>query len=114
MAGLELNLACPDRGRGGLPIGLDVEASELATVTARASTDLPLIVKLTAVAPDLREIARAVAAAGADAISAIGPVPALALGDERRGPRWARRTAGSPGRPSSPSACAPCTRSRRS
>ena len=85
VAGLELNLACPDRGRGALPIGLDVEASELATVTARAATDLPLIVKLTAVAPDLREIARAVAAAGADAISAIGPLPALALDEGRRG-----------------------------
>jgi dihydroorotate dehydrogenase (NAD+) catalytic subunit len=83
-AGLELNLACPDRGRGGLPIGLDVEASELATVAARAATDLPLIVKLTPVAPDLREIARAVAAAGADAISAIGPLPALALAGDRQ------------------------------
>jgi dihydroorotate dehydrogenase (NAD+) catalytic subunit len=83
VAGLELDLACPDRGRGGLPIGLDVEASELATVTARAATDLPLLVKLTPVAPDLREIARAVAAAGADAISAIGPLPALSLDDGR-------------------------------
>jgi dihydroorotate dehydrogenase (NAD+) catalytic subunit len=83
VAGLELNLACPDRGRGGLPIGLDVEASELATVAARAATDLPLIIKLTPVAPDLREIARAVAAAGADAISAIGPLPALAVTRER-------------------------------
>jgi dihydroorotate dehydrogenase (NAD+) catalytic subunit len=83
VAGLELNLACPDRGRGGMPIGLDVEASELATVTARAATDLPIIVKLTPVAPDLREIARAVVAAGADAISAIGPLPALAVDRER-------------------------------
>ena len=83
VAGLELNLACPDRGRGGMPIGLDVEASELATVTARAVTELPLIVKLTPVAPDLREIARAVVAAGADAISAIGPLPALAVDRER-------------------------------
>ncbi|MFV2063760.1 MAG: hypothetical protein ACC726_09650, partial [Chloroflexota bacterium] len=56
-AGLELNLACPDRSRRGMPIGLDVTASELATVAARAATDLPLIVKLTAVAPDPREIA---------------------------------------------------------
>ena len=84
VAGLELNLACPDRGRGGLPIGLDVEASELATVIARAATDLPLIVKLTPVAPDLREIARAVAAAGADAIGAIGPLPALAVASDRQ------------------------------
>ncbi len=83
VAGIELNLACPDRGRGGLPIGLEAEASELATVSARAATELPLIVKLTPVAPDLREVARAVAAAGADAISVIAPLPALAL-DERR------------------------------
>ena len=87
VAGVELNLACPDRGRGGLPIGCDVEASELATVAARAATDLPLVVKLTPVATDLREIARAVAAAGADAISAIGPLPALAIDAGRGGPR---------------------------
>jgi len=84
VAGLELDLAGPDRGRGGLPIGLDVEASELATVAARAATDLPLIVKLSPVAEDVREIARAVAAAGADAISAIGPLPALAIDEGRR------------------------------
>jgi dihydroorotate dehydrogenase (NAD+) catalytic subunit len=86
VAGLELNLAGPDRSREGRPIGLDVEASELATVTARASTDLPLIVKLSAVAPDVREIARAVAAAGADAISAIAPLPGVALDAARGGP----------------------------
>ena len=82
-SGLELNLACPDRGRHGEPIGLDVPAAETATVAARAVTDLPLIVKLAAGAPDVRIIARAVAAAGADAISAIGPLPALALDGDR-------------------------------
>jgi len=84
IAAIELNLACPDRSRGGEPIGLDVAAAETATVAARAATDLPLIVKLTAVAPDIRVIARAVAAAGADAISAIAALPALAL-DAGRG-----------------------------
>ena len=33
------------RGRGGEPIGLDVDASEVAVVAARAATELPLIVK---------------------------------------------------------------------
>jgi dihydroorotate dehydrogenase (NAD+) catalytic subunit len=86
VAGLELDLGGPDRGRGGLPIGLDVGASELATVAARAATELPLLVKLTPVAPDMREMAQAVAAAGADAISAIGAVPALAIEEGRRRP----------------------------
>ena len=85
-AGLELNLACPDRGRGGEPIGLDVEASEVATVAARAATELPLVVKLSAAAPDVRAIARAVAAAGADAISATSALPALALDREAARP----------------------------
>jgi dihydroorotate dehydrogenase (NAD+) catalytic subunit len=87
IAGLELNLACPDRSRGGEPIGLDVAASETATVAARAATDLPLVVKLTALATDVRAIARAVAAAGADVISATAPVPAFALDAARRGPQ---------------------------
>jgi dihydroorotate dehydrogenase (NAD+) catalytic subunit len=85
IAGVELNLACPDRGRRGEPIGLDVAAAEVATVAARAATDLPLVVKLSASAADVRPIARAVAAAGADVISAIAPLPALALDPEREG-----------------------------
>jgi dihydroorotate dehydrogenase (NAD+) catalytic subunit len=84
VAGLELDLACADRGHGGRPLGLDVEASELATVAARAATELPLIVKLGPLAEDARAIARAVVAAGADAISAIGPLPALVIDDGRR------------------------------
>jgi dihydroorotate dehydrogenase (NAD+) catalytic subunit len=86
VAAIELNLAGPDRGRAGEPIGLDVEASETATVVARAATELPLIVKLTPAAPDVRSIARAVAAAGADVISAISPVRALALARDGHGP----------------------------
>ena len=83
IGGMELNLACPDRSRKGLPIGLDVDATEAATVSARAATDLPLIVKISPAASDIRAIARAAAAAGADAISAIASLPALAI-DERR------------------------------
>lgn len=84
-AGLELDLGAPDRGRGGAPIGLDVAASETATVAARAATDLPLIVRL-APAPDVRPIARAVVAAGADAISVSGATRGLALDEDALGP----------------------------
>lgn len=85
-AGLELDLGAPDRGRGGEPIGLDVGASETATVAARAATDLPLIVKLESSAPDVRAVARAVVAAGADAISLSGGTRALALAASGTGP----------------------------
>lgn len=91
VAGVELDLTAPERardgqrgsgGRGrrsGRAIGLDVETTELAVVAARAATGLPLIVKLPALMADPREIARAAAAAGADALSAIAPLPGLAL-----------------------------------
>lgn len=78
-AGIELDLSAPDRGRSGEPIGLDVESSETATVAARAATDLPLIIKLATAVPDPRAIARAVVAAGADAISVSGSTRGLAL-----------------------------------
>jgi dihydroorotate dehydrogenase (NAD+) catalytic subunit len=85
VAGLELDLAAPGHGRRGRPIGFEPEAAELATVAARAATDLPLVVKLTASAPDVRAVAKAVAAAGADAISATAPIPALALDPAHEG-----------------------------
>lgn len=85
-AGIELDLDYPEGGRSGQPIGHDVEASEIATVAARAATDLPLIVRLSGAAPDVRPIARAVVAAGADAISVSGSTRGLALDHERRRP----------------------------
>jgi dihydroorotate dehydrogenase (NAD+) catalytic subunit len=87
VAAVELDLATPEHGRGGRPIGADPGTAEVACVAARAATELPLIVKLPPLLADVRQVARAVAAAGADAISAIAPVPALALDAERTGPR---------------------------
>jgi dihydroorotate dehydrogenase (NAD+) catalytic subunit len=86
-AGIELDLDGPDRSRRSEPIGLDVEASEVATVAARAATDLPLIAKLSTATPDIRAVARAVVAAGADAISISGSTRALGLDESRAGPQ---------------------------
>ena len=52
----------------------------------RRATDLPLLVKLTPDVADMRAIARAIEAAGADAICAIGPPLGLAIDRERRRP----------------------------
>lgn len=84
VAGIELNLACPDTGRGGLLFGLDADAAARATAAVRHATDLPLIVKLSPGAVDVRTVARAVESAGADALSAINTLAGLAV-DRRRG-----------------------------
>ena len=52
----------------------------------RRATDLPLMVKLSPAATDVRGIAKAIADAGADAISAVNTLPGMALDRHRRKP----------------------------
>lgn len=86
IAGVELNLSCPNRARGGTSFGMDAAASGALVAAVRRATDLPLIAKLTAAAPDGQAVARAVEDEGADAISAINTLPGLAVAADRRGP----------------------------
>ncbi|MGH2467617.1 MAG: dihydroorotate dehydrogenase [Candidatus Limnocylindrales bacterium] len=86
VAGIELNISCPNVGRGGLQFALDPEGAEAVTAAVRRATDLALMVKLSPNASDVRVIARAVEAGGADAISAINTLSGLALDRPRRRP----------------------------
>ncbi len=86
VAAIELNLSCVNGARSGSAFGLDAGATASLVTAVRRATDLPLIAKLTASAPDVRAIARAAEDAGADAISAINTLPGLALDADRRGP----------------------------
>jgi dihydroorotate dehydrogenase (NAD+) catalytic subunit len=79
VAGIELNLACPNLARGGTLFALEADAAGALTGAVRRATDLPLLVKLSPAAPDPRAVARAVADAGADAVSAVNTLPGLAI-----------------------------------
>src|ERR1700724_1166396 len=70
IAGLELNISCPNVS-DGLQFGIDARRAAQLTHAVRAATALPLLVKLTPNVTDIAGIARAVEDAGADAISAI-------------------------------------------
>lgn len=85
IAGLELNLSCGSGRGGGVP-GLDPAGAAAYVSAARLGTDLPIIAKLTAAAPDVRAVARAVEDAGADAIAAVNTLPGMTLAPDRRGP----------------------------
>jgi dihydroorotate dehydrogenase (NAD+) catalytic subunit len=85
VAGVELDLSCPDRHAGGSSFGCSAGAAASAVRAARDETDLPLIAKLPPNAADVRAVALAVVEAGADAISATGRLPAM--GVDRR---WGR------------------------
>jgi dihydroorotate dehydrogenase (NAD+) catalytic subunit len=83
---IELNLSCPN---------VDEAADSAAEIVAscRRATELPLYAKLSAAHPDVAEVARAVAAAGADGLSLVNTLRAVAL-DRRLRPVLARGSGG--------------------
>ncbi len=86
IAGVELNISCPNVGKGGLQFAIDQEAAAAVTRAVRRATELPLIVKLSPNVADIRPIAAAIAGAGADALSAINTLSGMALRADRTGP----------------------------
>ena len=86
VAAIELNISCPNVGRGGLQFAIDESAAAAVTAAVRRATDLPLLVKLSPNVADVRPIARAIAAAGADALTAINTVSGIAVAADRRRP----------------------------
>lgn len=84
IAGIELNISCPNVDMGGIEIGQDVGASARATRAAVRNTDLPVIVKITPNVTDPVSLARACEAEGAAAICAINTVLGLAIDVDRR------------------------------
>jgi dihydroorotate dehydrogenase (NAD+) catalytic subunit len=86
VAGIELNISCPNVGKGGLQFAIDAEAAGAVTAAVRRVTELPLLVKLSPNVADVRPIARAIEAAGADAITAINTLSGIAVGPGRRRP----------------------------
>jgi len=84
---IELNLSCPN---------VDETHENAAAImrTARGSTRKPLYAKLSAAVPDIGELARAVAAAGADGLSLVNTVRGLALDEQTLRPRLERAVGG--------------------
>lgn len=79
VAGLELNVSCPNIKEGGLSFGRSPDAAAEVVAAVRAETRLPLIVKLSPNTADIAAMARAAAGAGADALSAINTLVGLAI-----------------------------------
>jgi len=86
VAGIELNISCPNVGRGGLQFAIDAGAAGEVTAAVRRATDLPLLVKLSPNVADVRPIARAIADAGADALTAINTLSGIAVAPSRAKP----------------------------
>jgi dihydroorotate dehydrogenase (NAD+) catalytic subunit len=94
ISGLELNVSCPNVGRGGMQFGTDRVLAAEVTAAVRDNTTLPLMVKLTPNVTDIVAIAEAVAQAGADAISLINTVTGMSIDVSARRPILARGVGG--------------------
>jgi dihydroorotate dehydrogenase (NAD+) catalytic subunit len=84
---IELNLSCPN---------VDEAADSAAEIVSacRRATALPLYAKLSAAHPDVADVARAVAAAGADGLSLINTLRGMALHPRTHEPVLARGQGG--------------------
>ena len=94
VAGLELNISCPNLDCGGMSFGIDADLASDLVKRVRENTDLPIVVKLSPNVTDITVIARAVEDAGADAISAINTLLGMAINAETRKPELANVTGG--------------------
>jgi dihydroorotate dehydrogenase (NAD+) catalytic subunit len=94
VAGFEINISCPNVEQGGLYFGNDPHAAASVTEAVRGRTKLPVWVKLTPMVTDIGVIARAVEAAGADALCAVNTFVGMSIDLNAHKPRLSFRTGG--------------------
>ena len=94
VSALEVNISCPNVSAGGAEFGVHPESAAKVTASVRAKTSLPMLVKLTPNTGEIVRVAEAVVEAGADAISLINTVRAMAVDIYARKALLGNRTGG--------------------
>ena len=94
VAGLEVNISCPNVVRGGMAWGADAQSTYKIISSIRKATPLPLIAKLTPNVTDIKTIAQAAEEAGADALSLINTLMGMAVDIDSRKPKLANISGG--------------------
>ena len=101
---VEMNVSCPNVKAGGHTFGQDPDVLNEVVSAVRKATKRPLIVKLAPNVPSVVPYVKACEDAGADALSMINTIPAMAIDIERRVPVLANVTGGLSGRGIHPAA----------
>lgn len=94
VAGLEVNISCPNIHAGGFCFGWDARMSADVAKAVREATTLPVIMKLSPGAVDIAEIAAAVAEQGVDAVSLINTLVGMSIDPVTRTSKIANMTGG--------------------
>ena len=91
---IELNISCPNVHGGGMSFGTDCKNAGEVTKAVKKEIKKPLIVKLSPNVTDITEIAKAVEAEGADAVSLINTLMGMRLDIRTKKPVLANVTGG--------------------
>ena len=91
---VEINISCPNVKQGGMAFGTTTAGASQVTKAVRAAFPGMVIVKLSPNVTDVTEIARAVEAEGADAVSLINTLMGMAIDVERMRPCLSTVTGG--------------------
>src|SRR4029453_2620933 len=87
VAGIELNISCPNIKEGGIQFGCSLNGTFDVVSAVRKVTSLPVIPKLTPNVTDVASFARAAEEAGADAVSLVNTFLAMVVDVETRRPK---------------------------
>ena len=91
---LEINISCPNVKEGGIAFGQNPKAAEEITKAVKKYAKQPVIMKLSPNVTDITEMAKAVEAGGADAISLINTLTGMKIDIHRRAFALANKTGG--------------------
>ncbi len=89
IAGIEVNISCPNVKKGGVAFGTVPDMAAAVTKAVKAESSVPVVVKLSPNVSDITVIAKAVEDAGADAVSLINTLIGMAIDHKRKKPRIA-------------------------
>lgn len=79
IAGVEVNISCPNIKKGGINMGTDPFLAEEVVTQVRRKTNKHVMVKLTPNVTDIGSIARACESSGADSISLVNTLMGMAV-----------------------------------
>lgn len=91
---VEINISCPNVKQGGMAFGTTCAGAESVTKAIREAYGKTMIVKLSPNVTDITEIARAVEATGADAVSLTNTFLGMAINVETQRPYLSTITGG--------------------
>lgn len=91
---LEINISCPNVKEGGIAFGQIPASAERITSAVKKVAKQPVIMKLSPNVTDITEMARAVEAGGADAVSLINTLTGMKIDINKRTFAVANRTGG--------------------